>query len=110
MKFRNHRLKSEMLKKENSKTSCSIIYEYPHEGMLSGKRKMSYRMRTEGGEKGREGRDVPGVVYHDEDAGKGEKIEGLREASLKALLTDTFSVLKIKPKLSVKRYVKVNPY
>lgn len=38
------------------------------------------------------------------------KIADLKEQSLKALLTDTFSVLKIKPKLSIKRYVKVNPY
>ena len=38
------------------------------------------------------------------------RIVDLKEESLKSLLTDTFSVLKIKPKLSVKRYVKVNPY
>ena len=30
------------------KASSSVIYEYPNEGMMETKRKMSYKMKTQG--------------------------------------------------------------
>lgn len=109
-KFRNNQLRTEMLKNQSntSKTSCSVIYQYPHDGMFNTKRKNNQRIKTEGDTESK--KNIPGIFYHEPESRNQTKYSQLREESLKTLLTDTFSVLKIKPKLSIKRYAKPLPH
>jgi hypothetical protein len=85
-----------------------MIYEYPHAGMLNSKRKLSHRLKTECNLDS--SKNIPGIFYHEHKQKQEAKYSVMRDESLKALLTDTFSVLKVKPKLSIKRYAKPITY